>query len=84
MNSYEVFDVSTMHKAHIGELCKRWRILSGFTISQFAEYMDCSDGNIYKFEQGKNNNMDILLCYIANGFTVNASQLLLKKGGDDA
>ena len=84
LKSYDIFDVSTLHPVNIGELCKRWRIVSGLTVTEIAKYMECSPDNIYKFEQGKNNNLDLLLCYMAHGFTFDAGRLLLKKGDDES
>lgn len=62
----------------IGNLCKRWRIMNNFDLSEVAQATGYTTDNIVKFEQGKNNNMKILLWYLEHGFDVSR----FRKAGD--
>lgn len=70
MKDYRFIDPVTGEHVEISFFCKRWRIMNNIKISDIAEELDCSEDNIYKFEQGNNNNMSILLCYAKRGFDI--------------
>ena len=70
MKSYLFTDPVTGSQVNIGNLCKRWRIMSNYKISDIADELYYTEDNIRKFEQGLNNNMTILLWYINHGFDV--------------
>lgn len=70
MKEYKFIDPVSGRDVNIGYLCKRWRIGNNYQLSQVAADTDYTQDNIIKFEQGKNNNMNILLWYIEHGFEV--------------
>lgn len=70
MNNNNYIDPVSGRSVHIGNLCKRWRILNNIPVSAVAMDLDYSIQNINKFERGENNNMTILLWYISHGFKV--------------
>lgn len=70
MKEYKFIDPVSGRDVNIGYLCKRWRIGNNYQLSQVAIDTDYTQDNIIKFEQGKNNNMNILLWYIEHGFEV--------------
>lgn len=63
-------DAVTERYEHIGYFCKRWRIANNYTLQDVAEFTGYGKDNIIKFEQGKNNNMTILLWYVIQGFKI--------------
>ena len=78
MQEYKFIDPVSNQPVTVGNLCKRWRILNNYKISEVAETTGYSEFNIIKFEQGQNNNMMILLWYIEHGFDISR----YKKEGD--
>lgn len=67
---YVFIDPVSGRDVNIGYLCKRWRIGNEYNLSQVAEDTNYSQDNIIKFEQGKNNNLNIFLWYVEHGFEV--------------
>ena len=83
MKAYVFNDPLTDRELSVGELCKRWRITNNFALSEVAEELDYSVDNIVKFEQGKNNNMMILLWYLLHGFNLNKISIYAKVGEEN-
>ena len=48
----------------LGELCQKYRKELGFTQEELAKVLNCTRENISMFENGKNNNANILCWYI--------------------
>ena len=57
----------TINLKQLGEICKESRIEKGYLQSDIANQMHYSIENISAFENGKNNNAQLLLWYIRNG-----------------
>ena len=70
MVEFKFKDTYTNRYENIAYYCKRWRIANNIPITDVAIDTDYTKENIIKFEQGKNNNMTILLWYILNGMDV--------------
>lgn len=82
MKEYIFNDPMTGNADTLTRICKRWRIWNNIPLSRIAEELDYTIDNIAKFEQGKNNNMTILLWYILHGFDITKITLVDKKEGD--
>lgn len=50
----------------VGTICKICRQHAGKKVSDVAADIGCTPHNIYSFENGKNNNMTILIWYLFN------------------
>ena len=55
----------------IGIICGKFRKTLNLTQADVAKATGYSTGNIGHFEQGRNDNLNILLWYIMNGLDIN-------------
>lgn len=53
----------------IGARCKAYRMSLGYYQADVAKFLDYSKENISAFENGRNDNLRILLWYILHGMT---------------
>ena len=80
MKTYKFIDPVSNQSTPIGELCKRWRIMNNYRLSDVASDLEYSEDNVKKFEQGTNNNMNMLLWYIRHGFDITRFEAILEGG----
>lgn len=53
---------------YIGEQCRLWRIDNGISLTDVAEYIECSVCNLTLFEKGLRDSMFIFVGYLQLGF----------------
>lgn len=59
----------------IGKRCKHFRTVTlNMRQSDVAEEIGCSRENVAAFEQGRNNNLNMLLWYMSKGLTIDDLQ----------
>lgn len=79
MKTYKFIDPVSNQTTPIGELCKRWRIMNNYRLSDVASDLEYSEDNVRKFEQGANNNLMMLLWYIRHGFDITRFDVRLER-----
>lgn len=55
---------------NLGMICKAYRKSQGFHQHDVAREIGCSIKNISAFENGRNRNYEILMCYVRRGLIV--------------
>lgn len=60
-----------MNLKEIGKLCANYRRSLNVTQQQVADFLGYSAENISSFENGRNDNFEILLWYIYKGIDIN-------------
>lgn len=54
----------------IGRLCREWRIVNGYTLTEIAKRMDVSKALLSQYETGKRHSEYVLMKYVEMGFRI--------------